>query len=50
MPDCSVNHSVPFWSKIGVCGPRAFGSGSGYSVTVAGLRIELADVLARHPP
>ena len=32
IPDCSVNHSVPFWSKIGVCGPRA-PSGSGYSVT-----------------
>src|SRR5215213_6528391 len=25
-PDCSVNQSVPFWSKIGVCGPRAAGS------------------------
>ncbi len=23
IPDWSVNHSVPFWSKIGVCGPRA---------------------------
>src|SRR5688500_5651764 len=25
-PDCSVNHSLPFWSKNGVCGPRASGS------------------------
>ena len=40
---CSVNHSVPFLSKIGVCGSRAALSGIGYSVTVARFRVQLAD-------
>src|SRR5206468_9317072 len=32
-PSCTVNHRMPFGSKIGVCGSRAAGSGIGYSVT-----------------
>src|SRR2546428_8018995 len=30
---CSVNHKIPVWSKISVCGSVASGSGIVYSVT-----------------
>ncbi len=41
---CNVNQSVPFLSKIGVCGSRAAGSGILYSVTspVFGLSLPMS--------
>ena len=43
LPPCTVNHSTPFRSKIGVCGSRAAGFGILYSVTCPVLGSSFAD-------
>jgi hypothetical protein len=46
---CSVNHSVPFLSKIGVCGSRPAASGIGYSVTSPVFGLSLPTCAAEFP-